>query len=63
MAEKTTAEKNQFEAEVYKLGLEMIEDYRQGNCPDRNEMLKAIIELFKVSQNAGLILSGGKSNE
>lgn len=63
MAEKTPTEKNQFEAEVYKLGLEMIENYRQGNCLDRNEMLKAIIELFKVSQNAGLILSGGKRNE
>ena len=37
----------QFETEVYKLGLELIEGYRTGKCPDRNKTLDAIIAIFK----------------
>ena len=37
----------QFDTEVYKLGLELIESYRTGKCQDRNKTLEAIIEIFK----------------
>lgn len=37
----------QFETEVYKLGLELIEGYRTGKCRDANKTLDAIIEIFK----------------
>lgn len=49
MADKKTPsdEKDKFEAEVYKLGLKLIEDYRLGTCADRNKTLEAIIEIFK----------------
>ena len=47
MAEKKPDDKEKFESEVYKLGLKLIEDYKAGNCPDRNKALEAIIEIFK----------------
>ena len=49
MAEKKTppGEREKFEAEVYKLGLKLIEEYKAGTCPDRNKALEAIIEIFK----------------
>ena len=38
---------DQFETEVYKLGLELIESYRTGKCSDRNKTLDAIIAIFR----------------
>ena len=51
MAEKKSDEKEKFEAEVYKLGLELIDAYRSGNCRDSNKTLEAIIEIFKITNN------------
>lgn len=48
MAEKKPDEKEMFEVEVYKLGLELIEAYRAGTCRDSAKTLEAIIEIFKV---------------
>lgn len=64
MAEKkpTSGKREQFENAVYDLGLTLIEDYRAGRCRDSNKTLEAIIELFKVSQNAGLFFMEGKRN-
>lgn len=53
MAEKKADEKARFEAEVYKLGLELIEAYRTGMCSDRDKTLAAIIKLFAVSKESG----------
>lgn len=47
MAEKKPDDKDKFEVEVYRLGLELIESYRQGTCADRNKALEMIIEIFK----------------
>ena len=47
MAEKKTG-KEEFDAAVYALGLKLIEDFKSGNCRDREKTLKAIIEIFKV---------------
>ena len=44
---KATDEKAEFETEVYKLGLELIESYRKGTCTDWNKTLEMIIEIFK----------------
>ena len=52
MADKKVDEKEQFEAEVYKLGLKLIEDYRNGNCRDSYAVLEAIIDVFKISRAA-----------
>ena len=41
---------------VFELGLTLIEDYRTGRCRDAPKTLDAIIEIFKVSQSAGLFL-------
>ena len=49
MAEKKSDDKERFEAEVYKLGLELITAYRMGTCGDRQKTLAAIIEIFEVS--------------
>ena len=48
MADKKPDEKEKFETEVYKLGLKLIEDYRNGNCRDSEKTLAAIIELFEI---------------
>lgn len=47
MVEKKPDEKDKFEAEVYKLGLKLIEEYNSGNCSDRPKHLEAIIAIFK----------------
>lgn len=44
---KPQEEKEKFEAEVYKLGLELIEAYRTGTCLDRNVTLETIIAIFR----------------
>ena len=65
MAERqklVTVKREQFENSVYELGLTLIEDYRAGKCRDRDKTLEAIIELFKVSQGAGLFLMEGQRN-
>lgn len=41
----------QFDTEVYKLGLELIENFRTGKCHDRDKTLEAIIEIFKRDCN------------
>ena len=48
MAEKKTG-KEEFDAAVYALGLKLIEDYKAGNCRDKDKTLEAIIEIFKVA--------------
>lgn len=52
MAEKKPPqeEKIQFETETYKLGLELIEKFRQGNCGNRSETLDKIIKIFEISK-------------
>lgn len=52
MAEKKPPqdEKVQFETEMYKLGLELIEKFRQGNSGNRNEALDKIIKIFEISK-------------
>ena len=64
MAEKKPQDdKEKFEAEVYKLGLTLIENYRSGTCRDSNATLEAILELFKISHGtAEFFLLEGKSN-
>lgn len=49
MAEKKPAsdERAQFETEVYKFGLELIEACRKGTCRDYNKTVEAIIAIFK----------------
>ena len=47
MAEKKTG-KEEFDAAVYALGLKLIEDFKAGNCRDREKTLESIIEIFKV---------------
>lgn len=56
-----TSKREQFEGAVYDLGMQLIEDYRTGKCRDSNKTLESIIELFKVSQCAGLPFNGGTS--
>lgn len=51
MAEKKLDEKDKFEAEVYKFGLELIEAYRKGSCRDSAMVLEAIIAIFKITNN------------
>lgn len=47
MAEKKPQDdKERFEAEVYRLGLELIEDFRTGRYPDRDRALEVIIAIF-----------------
>lgn len=65
MAERqklVTVKRDQFENAVYELGLTLIDDYRAGKCRDSNKTLESIIELFKVSQGAGLFLVEGQRN-
>lgn len=57
-----TGKREQFENAVYDLGLTLIEDFRAGRCRDHNKTLESIIELFKVSQGAGLFLVEGTRN-
>lgn len=57
-----TSKREQFENAAYDLGLTLIEDYRAGRYRDRDKTLESIIELFKVSQGAGLFLLEGKVN-
>ena len=52
MAEKKLDEKEKFEAEVYKLGLEMIESLRTGTCRDYHKTLEAVIGIFKITRAA-----------
>lgn len=52
MAEKKTPqeEKTKFDTEMYKLGLELIEAYRKGNCSNRSEILEKAIKIFEISK-------------
>lgn len=62
MADAKKTKREQFETAVFELGLTLIEDYRNGTCRDRDKTLGAIVELFKVSQNAKpFLLEGNKS--
>lgn len=66
MAERqklATVKREEFSNAVYDLGLKLIDDYREGRCRDSNKTLEAIIELFKVSQGAGLFFMEGKRND
>ena len=61
MAEKKPPEiKQQFESEIYKFGLELIDNYRTGRCNDRAKLLDSIVELYKATQNSGAYFIGGK---
>lgn len=51
-------EKTQFEAQVYKLGLTLIDDFRTGKCRDRDKTLAAIIEIFRVQPIGGMSNAG-----
>ena len=42
-----TDEQTRFETEVYKFGLELIEDCRKGTCRDYNKTVEAIIAIFR----------------
>lgn len=44
---KPQEEKEKFEVEVYKLGLELIEAFREGKCHDRKITLETIIAIFR----------------
>ncbi len=47
---KPLDEKNLFEAEMYKLGLELIESYRKGACTDRDKILNAAIKILEITK-------------
>ena len=52
MAEKKPPqdEKDQFELEMYRLGLELVESYRKGTCPDRDKTLNAAIKILEITK-------------
>ena len=42
-----------FNQATFELGLKLIDDYRTGNCQDRNKTLDAIIQIFTVQPLRG----------
>lgn len=41
---------SQFEEEMYKLGLELVESFRKGTCSDKGKVLDAAIKILDISK-------------